>query len=112
MWTINRISLSKTVSDMTRVRLTYPMNRLFKSIGKLSHISDLPVLTNRQKLDCILLGTYPQHDRTIFCLNEFLTNENNALQWKDEALRQDRTIITYALKMSKDLSRYKGSDQI
>jgi hypothetical protein len=78
--------------------INLPDESHFKSLGKLSHISDLPVFTNKQKLDCILLGTYPQYDRTVICLSDFLRNENKALQWKKEASRQGRTVIIDALR--------------
>ena len=75
-----------------------PVNSTFKTLGKLSHISDLPVFTNKHKLDCVLLGTYPQYDRTVICLGDFIRTESTKVQWKKEASRQGRIVLTDALK--------------
>ena len=75
-----------------------PFESPFKSLGKLSHISDLPVFINKQKLDCVLLGTYPQYDRTVICLGDFLRTESKTVKWKREASRQGRITLGDALR--------------
>ena len=49
-----------------------PADSPIKTLGKLSHISDLPVIEIKTKLECVLLGTYPQYDRTTISLNDYL----------------------------------------
>jgi hypothetical protein len=75
-----------------------PVTSTFKSLGKLNHISDLPVFTNKSKLDCVLLGTYPQYDRSTICLADFLRADSAKIQWKKEASRQGRVVLADALK--------------
>ena len=75
-----------------------PVTSTFKTLGKLSHISDLPVFTNKHKLDCVLLGTYPQYDRTVICLGDFIRTDSVKVQWKEEASRQGRIVLADALR--------------
>lgn len=75
-----------------------PITSTFKTLGKLGHISDLPVFINKRKLDCILMGTYPQYGRTVICLGDFLRTDSTKVQWKKEASRQGRITLTDALR--------------
>ena len=49
-----------------------PLASPFKSLQKLSHITDLSVFEDKNKLDCIILGSYPQYDRRVIGMNDFL----------------------------------------
>ena len=75
-----------------------PSDSPFKSFGKLSHISDLPVMENKSKLECVLLGIYPQYDRTTISLNDYLRHASSKSVWKKESSRQGRVLFIEALR--------------
>lgn len=75
-----------------------PADSPFKTLGKLSHISDLPVIEIKTKLECVLLGTYPQYDRTTISLNDYLRQVPSKSVWRKESSGQGRVLFIAALR--------------
>ena len=75
-----------------------PVTSPFKSFQKLSHMTDLPVFVNKIKLDCIILGSYPQYDRTVIGMNDFLRNTFTKPLWKKKASRQGMGFLVDAFR--------------
>lgn len=75
-----------------------PVESAFKTFGKLGHVTDLEVCQTKAKLECILMGVYPQYDRSVISITDFLGNTSNKTSWTKEPSRQGRLLFLEAFR--------------